>query len=1000
MTNRVFGNDNDSYAGDWWAAHTLWGGQGNDKLVGGQLEHADVLIGGSHNDELIGNYGNDILFGDHRDWAYKEYTTDSKGNLKLTNGWSWEGEASHWVIEGNDTLFGGNGSDKAYGGGGDDQLYGGSGHDELQGGTGNDVSYGELGDDWIFSGGGADRSYGGSGYDWLRGGAGRDELHGGGHNDHLAGESDNDRLFGGTGQDELFGGTGQDELYGGDDHDRLYAYSRDNGLQSKLPGYGLGRDSQYDADKLFGGHGDDKLYGNAGANFLQGGVDGSGGSDNDKLWGYDGNDVLLGGRGTDALYGGKGDDRLFGGDGADALYGGEGNDVLSGGPRAKGFVDDLYGGNGADVFYLGYTKHDPAASGETWQDIAPHVLRSSVVADALKDGMKNFMKQHAETFFKTVKGGLLMGGIAGVGGAAAISLAEYFIDEAMKAPESKNKLTGDFMTIHDFDPRIDTLVIPGVEGKAPAHVVMTESGTGHYVQYEVDGKIVAKVFLADAFLDAVGHEASEPEVMGMLNSIFSNDYSEVRDGVTVKIVGGAGSSSQFNPVVDSGKVLIAGTSQADILSANKDFVAPTDVNNPDILSIRATLHGFGGDDALFGGSEQDVLYGGDGDDLLYSFDTRSTSHGFAQEALYGGNGNDTLYAITTNAVLGGGAGNDTASFEYSIANQEVAVEQMGVTASLATHNGQHNYDATLNYVLSGIENLTGSKFDDNLTGDDQSNIIQGGAGNDMLSGGGGIDTLDGGAGIDTVNYADADRQVLVDLNNGSDYVGRGHDKVSNVENLIGSRFDDWVVASDVANNLNGGGGFDYVSYSAAKSGVDVDLAVGRAAKGATTDMLTSFERVWGSNHDDKIAGNDLANNLVGNGGNDQIDGRGGNDLLWGNAGNDKLLGGAGSDDLFGHVGDDALNGGDGYDDLWGGGGADRFEFTSTDTGVDVVRDFEIGVDTMVFQGVASVSDLEFRTLHRSDGTNMMMIDYGNGSVRIEDVAYEQIDTSLFVFEAV
>ena len=52
-------------------------------------------------------------------------------------------------------------------------------------------------------------------------------------------------------------------------------------------------------------------------------------------------------------------------------------------------------------------------------------------------------------------------------------------------------------------------------------------------------------------------------------------------------------------------------------------------------------------------------------------------------------------------------------------------------------------------TLIGIENLTGSSFNDALTGDGNANMLSGGAGNDTLDGGAGNDTLDGGAGTDT-----------------------------------------------------------------------------------------------------------------------------------------------------------------------------------------------------------------------------------------------------------
>lgn len=137
----------------------------------------------------------------------------------------------------------------------------------------------------------------------------------------------------------------------------------------------------------------------------------------------------------------------------------------------------------------------------------------------------------------------------------------------------------------------------------------------------------------------------------------------------------------------------------------------------DIISGLAgadTLYGYGGADTLDGGTGNDKLYGGDGDDLLI-----------------GGAGGDRL---------DGGAGIDTASYANAAA---------GVTANLTSASANRG-DASKD-VYVGIENLTGSNFNDILTGNSLANILSGGAGADKLYGSGGNDTLIGGAGADTLD---------------------------------------------------------------------------------------------------------------------------------------------------------------------------------------------------------------------------------------------------------
>ena len=92
---------------------------------------------------------------------------------------------------------------------------------------------------------------------------------------------------------------------------------------------------------------------------------------------------------------------------------------------------------------------------------------------------------------------------------------------------------------------------------------------------------------------------------------------------------------------------------------------------------------------------------------------------------------------------------------------------------------------------------------------------------------------------------------------------------------------------------------------------------------------------------------------------DNINGKEGNDLLFGGLSRDNLRGGAGDDILVGGPGDDVLNG-DGFGAGHGEGagpGRDTFLFNRGD-GYDVIRDFHVGEDRIVFDGIDE-SELTF-----------------------------------------
>jgi serralysin len=214
-------------------------------------------------------------------------------------------------------------------------------------------------------------------------------------------------------------------------------------------------------------------------------------------------------------------------------------------------------------------------------------------------------------------------------------------------------------------------------------------------------------------------------------------------------------------------------------------------------------------------------------------------------------------------------------------------------------------DAAGDQYFGGIENLTGSDFDDILGGDDSANLINGGDGSDLIAGRGGNDRLFGGAGNDRL------------------FGGTGADQ------------------------LFGGIGVDAAEYSFASAAVGVDLETGGFAGEAAGDTYFDIEFVVGSNFSDNLRGDALANQLFGLDGHDSLAGRGGNDSVFGGGGNDTLFGGAGDDRLFGGVGDDQLFGQEGADEMYGEAGSDIYVLDNTGDIADESITGSDGMDTVV-----------------------------------------------------
>ena len=120
----------------------------------------------------------------------------------------------------------------------------------------------------------------------------------------------------------------------------------------------------------------------------------------------------------------------------------------------------------------------------------------------------------------------------------------------------------------------------------------------------------------------------------------------------------------------------------------------------------------------------------------------------------------------------------------------------------------------------------------------------------------------------------------------------------------------------------------------------------------------------GTEKDDTLYGNELANFITGGAGDDAISGYGGNDILHGGAGNDTLQGGAGKDTLAGGAGDDRLN---------GGSEADTYVFEKGH-GRDVVSDYAYQADhtdTLRFNGAKFAEAVFTRS-----GNNLVIKAYG------------------------
>ncbi len=916
------GDGSDSLIGS-DGADTLSGSSGNDLLDGGNGSDVAAYDSNSSSQavsvDLVAGRANDGVGGADT-LSGIEYVWGGAGNDTIIGG---TGADSFWGNSGNDTLVGGNGADTLDGGSGNDTITGGDGSDRIFGATGSDsidagagtgdiISFNHTSAQAVSATISAIGGSAGSNYAEVRTASqGNDtiinfeNIQGSFENDGFtinSAATDNALLF-------VFSSIGADTIAVNVASNAVMAdYNTITGSTNFTRGVivdllaGTADDGRGGIDSLIGVRGvsgssfGDTILGSAFNDRFreQGGSDSINGRDGFDMLDYSGNSAsqsvsvnLAAERASD---GREGTDTVIS---MEYVRSGSGNDTLIG----NSADNEFRGGNGADILDGGASGFDIA---DYANNTSAQAISVNLTTGRASDG---FGFNDTLVSIEYVRGG--SGNDTMIGSAANERFRGNAGNDTIDGGDGTEDILDLSQTTQSVSANLVTgLANDGLDGADSfTNIEVVYSGTANDILLGSDRNEIFDGGMGGDLIDGgLGYDRVRYWNVSGRNSAITR-------GVSVDLAAERATDGWGGQDTLIGIERVTATDFADTLLGD---------------NVGNRFNGRAGNDSIDGGLSIDWLEYLDGDataGVTVNLTTGTASDGRGGTDIFTSienvSGQDFADHLTGIAQLGrstsrlrGGGGNDTL---VGIANEFVTADYtdqtMGLSVNLAS--------GSVNDGLGGVDQLI------NIRGaimlGSFADTIIGTAGNDWLSPGGGNDTISGGDGLDIISYdGNPTSGVSVNLAAGraSDGDG-GTDSLNGVEGVWVSYSNDTVVGDGQGNLIGLGAGADSadaaagqdtISYSLGFSpntsvyvfneaqnqlsftGVTIDLAAGRATDFAgATDTILNFEAAIGSTMHDSILGSNGNDVLDGAEGNDAINGGGGGDTIYAGAGDDVVL---------------------------------------------------------------------------------------------------------------
>lgn len=599
-------------------------------------------------------------------------------------------------------------------------------------------------------------------------------------------------------------------------------------------------------------------------------------------------------------------DLMTGGTEADVIIGNGGDDIIDGG---FGAPNELYGGTGNDIFIV-----------RNADDMVVEFEGEGV--DGVQTALQAYtLAEHVENLTYTGSGAFAGTGNAGAnsitGGAGNDILVGLAGDDTLIGGLGDDWLRGGA----GLDLLIGGAGIDAADYTAAAAGVvasLTLGGASDDGDGGTDSFSGIENLIGSAFGDQLTGNGANNRLWGgagddILRGLAGDDIisggagNDVLEGGSgTDLLDYSGASAGVRAQLNTGFASNDGDGGSDTISGFENL---TGSDFDDLLVGDAggnIIRGGLGADILIGGAGNDILYGGPGasnelygglGDDYFVLEANDTVVEFADEGIdtvevriavynlgtnierlvFGGVGNFTGTGNALNNTIIGGAGDDilrgrggddeliggdgSDTADYSQATSAVLVR---LDSGIALNDGEGGRD-----VLTSIENITGSQYNDVIVGDAGNNVIRGGLGSDVLLGGDGDDILMGGQISPNQLHGGRgnDWFILDAADSVIEYEGEGVDTVearissyhlaANVENLIytgPASFSGW--GNELDNHITGGGANDYLRGMGGNDIIDGGAGLDTLyLRGLAADYTITAEGE-GYRIDDAVAGRD------------------------------------------------------------------------------------------------------------------------------------------------